>query len=340
VGGMDNADRIMSTEFDVIYVAEATELREDEWEKLATRLRHNVVPYQQLLADCNPHAPTHWLKQRCDGGACKMWESRHEDNPTLFDEEAGEYTADGIEYLHRLDSLTGVRKERLRYGRWVTAEGVVYDEWDARKHLVDRFDIPPGWRRIRAIDFGYTNPFVCLWIACDPDGRAFVYRYLYRSQALVEDMARRIVQLTEARESIEATICDHDAEGNATLRRHGVPTTNAVKPIASGIEAVQSRLRDAGDGQPRLFVLRDSLVDADLSLCETKRPYMLEQEFDTYSWPKTVDGKPVKELPVDCDNHALDALRYGVMYLDGGVRRSPTIKVPHRASRRDMLRRV
>jgi phage terminase large subunit len=119
-----------------------------------------------------------------------------------------------------------------------------------------------------------------------------------------------------------------------------VPTVNAVKPIATGIEAVQSRLRTAGDGRPRLFVLRDSLVDADLSLCETKRPYMLEQEFDTYSWPKTVDGKPVKESPVDCDNHALDALRYGVMYLDGGVRRSPAIRVPHRASRRDMLRRV
>jgi hypothetical protein len=35
-----------------------------------------------------------------------------------------------------------------------------------------------------------------------------------------------------------------------------------------------------------------------------------------YVYPEGVDGKPVKEEPVDMYNHGMDALRYMVMYLD------------------------
>ncbi|UQN04852.1 phage terminase large subunit [Deinococcus sp. QL22] len=64
VGGMDKAIKIMSSEYDVICAFEATEFHEDDWESMTTRLRNGVMSYQQLLADCNPAAPTHWLNQR------------------------------------------------------------------------------------------------------------------------------------------------------------------------------------------------------------------------------------------------------------------------------------
>ena len=44
IGGMDNADRIMSTEYDIILVVEATEISEDDAEKLGTRLRNGMMP--------------------------------------------------------------------------------------------------------------------------------------------------------------------------------------------------------------------------------------------------------------------------------------------------------
>ena len=337
VGGLDNPDRIMSTQFDLIYAAEATELHEQDWEKLASRLRNNVLPYQQIMGDCNPDSPTHWLKRRCDESRCKMIESRHEDNPLLWGGD--DWTEFGTVYIDRLASLTGVRRERLRFGRWVSAEGVVYEDWDARAHVVKRFAVPKSWRKIRAVDFGYTNPFVCIWIACDNDGRAYVYRYIYRSGIMVADHAEEILKLT-GDEKIEATICDHDAEGNATLRRAGIPTTNAKKPIGTGIAAVQDRLRGAGDGRARLFILADSLVAADEDLARDHRVYKLEQEFDSYSWPRSDSGKAVKEIPIDRDNHALDALRYGVMYLDrAGVQSIvKTVKGKKGSSRRARLR--
>lgn len=311
VGGLDKPSKIMSTEFDLIYVQEAIELAENDWESLTTRLRNGVVPYQQLLADTNPDRPTHWLKLRCDSGRTVMLDSRHEDNPRLWDGQG--WTPEGEKYIARLDALTGVRLQRLRHGKWVQAEGVIYDGWDAEVHLIDRFDIPREWRRFRAIDFGFTNPFVCQWWAVDPDGRLYRYREIYMTQRLVEDHARQIKALSEG-ERIEATVADHDAEDMATLRRHGIPTTPARKAVKGGLQAVAERLRKVDDGRPRIYFLRGGLVEVDQALIEAKKPTCTEQEFDGYVWAPAADGKPVKEEPVKLDDHGMDTTRYAVMY--------------------------
>jgi len=325
VGGLDKATKIMSTEYDGIYVQEATELVENDWEALTTRLRNGVMPYQQLIGDCNPESPTHWLKRRCDRGATRELLSRHEDNARYYDARTKTWTPEGLAYLERLGGLTGVRLRRLRDGEWAAAEGTVYDQYDRSVHLIDRFEIPDSWPRYRSIDFGFTNPFSCSWWAKDPDGRLYLYRQLYRTQMLAEDHARRIVALS-AGERYVATIADHDAEDRATLERHGVPTVPAFKKISPGIQAMQSRLNVAGDGKPRLFIMRDSLVERDESLAERKRPLNTEQEFDSYVWPKDQDGKAQKELPVDENNHGLDEARYLCAYVDkiaDDVKRTP-----------------
>src|SRR5215510_938058 len=144
VAGMDNPDRIMSTEFDTVFVQEATELTETDWENLTTRLRNFVLPYQQLTADCNPGSPSHWLKVRADRGVVLLLPSVHEDNPTLFNRASGEWTEAGRAYhLAKLENLTGVRRLRLLKGLWAMAEGMVYsDVWTPAIHLIDRFEIP------------------------------------------------------------------------------------------------------------------------------------------------------------------------------------------------------
>lgn len=315
VGGLDKPTKIMSTEYDMIYVQEATELELNDWESLTTRLRNGVMPYQQLVADTNPAYPTHWLLQRCQSGACRMLESRHEDNPRLVDPETGEWTQEGVQYISRLDALTGARKLRLRFGRWVQAEGVVYEEFDRAIHVIPAFPIPPEWTRYRGIDFGYTNPFVCLWAARDPDGRLYGYREIYRTRRTVKDHAKQITELSEG-EVYAATFADHDAEDRATLHQEGIRTVPATKAITPGIQSVQNRLKPAGDGKPRLFLFENCLVERDEELAEAKKPLCTEQEFESYVWPKSADGKPVKEIPVDAYNHGMDVLRYLSMGAD------------------------
>jgi PBSX family phage terminase large subunit len=315
VGGLDKPAKVMSTEFDIIYVQEAIELTEHDWESLSSRLRNGVLPYQQMIGDTNPDAPTHWLMRRSERGATELVECRHEDNPVLWDHARGDWTPLGVTYIARLDALTGVRLHRLRYGRWVAAEGIVYDGWDRAVHLIDRFEVPANWRRIRVVDFGYTNPFVCQWWAVDPDGRMYLYREIYCTGRIVADHARQILALS-AGERIEATITDHDAEDRATLEAAGIHTTAAWKAVTPGIQAVQDRLRVAGDGRPRLCLLRDSLVERDDALEAAKKPWCTEQEFDGYVWPKGQDGKPVKEEPVKLNDHGMDCARYSVAYVD------------------------
>ncbi len=306
LGGLDDADRIMSSEYDLIGVFEATEVSEDDWEKLQTRLRHGVMPYQQIVADCNPQGPSHWLNQRAGTTRMRRLLTRHVDNPTVTPE-----------YLALLDKLTGVRRDRLFLGKWVAAEGVVYPEFDRARHVIDRLDIPADWRRFRVVDFGYTNPFVCQWWAVDGDGRAYLYREIYQTQTLVEDQATHIKALSQG-EECEATIADHDAEDRATLQRHGIGTVAARKDVAPGLEVVRARLRVAGDGKPRLFILADALVAPDAALRSAGRPTSTLNEFDCYVWPKARDGKLIKEVPVKVDDHGMDAMRYGMMYLDAG----------------------
>lgn len=314
VSGMDNPDKVLSAEYDFIYVNQAEELVLDDWEKLIGRAtgRAGNAPYTQVLGDCNPGPPTHWIKQ---SKSLQLLETRHEDNPRLFDAKAGKWTEHGKRSLQVLDSMTGLRYKRGRLGLWVAAEGQVY-EFDPVVHLVNWFEPPKEWRRIRAIDFGLKNPFTCLWLAIDPDERLYLYREIYMTGRTVRAHAVKINELSKG-ERIEATIADHDAEDRATLAENGIQTIAADKRIKVGIEKIEDRLKLAGDGKPRLYLCRDALVEVDEELKINYKPYNTEQEFASYVYPPGIDGKPNKELPVDLDNHGLDALRYGVMYLDG-----------------------
>lgn len=304
IGGMDKPAKIMSSEYDLILPHETTDFDEADLEVMTTRLRHNVLPWQQIVGDCNPAGPEHWIKRRADAGKLLMLESRHEDNP--FATPA---------YLAKLDALTGVRYLRLRLGIWAAAEGMVYqDSWDRARNLVNRFIIPREWPRYLSVDFGYTNPFVCQWWAEDPDGRLYRYREIYMTRRLVEDHAKQIRELSRWNDKDGeplpyAIVCDHDAEDRATLERHlGLSTTAAHKDVSPGIQAVASRLKDAGDGKPRLVYLRDSLVERDHDLNEAKKPTCTEEEYESYVWDAN------KERPVKEHDHGQDTTRYLVMH--------------------------
>lgn len=323
IGGLDRSAKVMSSEYDWIYVNEAAELTLDDWEALSSRLRNGVLHYQQLAGDCNPQSPKHWLYQRMMSGVTRRLISRHADNPSVTPE-----------YLARLERLTGVRRARLYLGLWVSAEGTVYEDvWDAARNLVNRFTIPREWPRYLAVDFGYNHPFVCQWWALDPDGRAYRYREIYRTQRIVEDHAREIKEIsrwgTKDGEPLpRAVICDHDAEDRATLERHlGLHTTPAKKTVSDGIQAVASRLRLAGDNKPRMLFLRDSLVERDPYLAESAEPTCTEEEFDSYVW-KVSGGAISKDEPVKERDHGMDAMRYMVAHLDlvpGGITTQPSI---------------
>jgi PBSX family phage terminase large subunit len=323
VGGMDKPTKIMSSEYDLIYVQEAIELTEADWDALSSRLRNGKLSYDQLIADTNPDTPTHWIKGRASRGDLRILESRHTDNPVLFD-DAGRLTERGGAYMARLNRLTGVRRARLKDGAWVAAEGVIFEQFDAAVHLLDRFEIPAHWPRYWSVDFGFVHPFVLQCWAVDDDGRIYLYREIYMSHRRVDQHAEAILaEVTdEDGEWIEprptAVVCDHDAEGRATLEdRLGMSVLAADKRVTEGIQAVQRRLEPADDGRPRMFFLRDSVVERDQELVDALKPTSTIEEIPGYVWD-TGGGKKPKEAPLKVEDDGCDAARYLTMELDQG----------------------
>jgi PBSX family phage terminase large subunit len=345
IGGMDKPTKVMSSEYDIIYVQEAIELTPTDWENLTTRLRNGKISFQQILADTNPDVPTHWLHERFRGPDTPldrvMLDTLHEDNPILFDPQTKMVTDRGANYIAALNALTGVRKERLRYGKWMAAEGLVYEDYDPRIHLTtNRPSKRPGqpsaalanpphdWPRYWVVDFGYTNPFVCQMWAEDGDGRLYLYREVYKSQTIVEDHAKAILKLvTKANGEWKepkprVVICDHDAEDRATLERHlNMGTVAAQKTISDGIQAVQARLRKQPDGQPRIYFNPTARVEIDPELTMRALPTSTLEELPGYVWDRAKENsaaaeKAPKELPVKRNDHGCDAMRYMVAYKD------------------------
>jgi PBSX family phage terminase large subunit len=350
IGGMDKSIRIMSSEYDIIYVQEATELTLDDWEALTSRLRNNRISFQQILADCNPDAPTHWLKMRSQDGVLDILESTHRDNPTLFNPDTQTLTKSGEEYLAKLKRLTGVRRRRLLLGEWVAAEGIVYEGFDPDIHIVKPFPIPDSWPRYWGIDFGYTNPFVLQCWAQDPsNAKIYLYRELYYSKRLVEQHAEKIMDIVAPREYVDdeepaagprvwierqprRILADHDAEGRATFTlKTGLRTTEAHKAVTEGIQAVEERLVLDEDGVPGLMIFKGCTVERDWSLREAGKPTSTEEEFPGYAWappPQTttisVTQSRTRELPGKENDHGMDTARYVVAHLD--LKRKPGIR--------------
>lgn len=343
VGGLDRGpEKYLSLEVDRVFIDEAVQVTEADVETLLTRLRGKAPTYKQLTMATNPSAPSHWLKQRCNAGTCRILYSTYRDNP-YFTAPDGTLTAAGEDYMAKLDGLSGVRRKRLLDGTWCAAEGQIYEGFDEAVHLVDRFDIPDNWVRWWTVDFGFVHPFVLQCWAQDGDGRLYLYREIFHTGRLVEDHARQILTLvTEpVGEQIEgeepadaiahgrrrwtepkprAVICDHDAEGRATLQRHlGMSTVAANKRVSEGIQAVQARYKIPADGRPRLVFLRDSVVERDPALVEASRPSCTVDEIGGYVWAVKPGGAQ-KEEPVKEMDDGMDATRYMVAKADLGSR--------------------
>lgn len=182
VTGLDESEKQKSSQYDMTLINEATEIDEDDLAHIIRGQRNAKMVHpehgvwHQILMDVNPDAPLHWLMQRCNRGDTTRFQSRHEDNPVLWDAANERWTEMGERYIAGLDRLVGVMKLRLRYGIWAAAEGAVYDIFDPSRDVIEPFAIPDHWPRRIGLDFGAVNT-AAVFYAVDVDTGLY---YLYR----------------------------------------------------------------------------------------------------------------------------------------------------------------
>ena len=304
VGGMDNPGKVLSSERDIVYANQAEELTLDDWETLRTRAtgRAGNMPYARSVGDCNPGPPQHWILQRERAGRLTVLHSRHEDNPALYD-DAGHLTDQGRTTLAVLDSLTGVRHQRLRLGLWVSAEGTVYDLQEA--HLGDDLFQPDKPTQLAVDPSNGSGPYAAL-VLQQVGTRVLVVGEFYRVGGMDEDL-RDWLLASPYYARLTTAICD-PAKPDTIKRLRAmlqvpVRAKEGKKDITAQIAAVKSLL------------VADPVTKTPALCVDRGRCPMLVDEFSQYVWARPLASAPdrnVSETPVDANNHCLDALAYWV----------------------------
>jgi hypothetical protein len=192
-------------------------------------------------------------------------------------------------------------------------EGQAFPEWDASVHVIEPFDLKTiaDWPKWRIIDYGYAVPFCCLWMARHPDGSLIVYRELYGSGLTASEQAFQVRALS-AGETYKASLGDpamwaSKREGvqfksvAAQYKEMDVKLTEATNDRLAGKERVHAYLdwneptEDQPGFPPRLFVVKTCV-----NLIRTM-PLLVK------------DPDKPEDVETDSEDHAYDALRYGVM---------------------------
>jgi len=217
--------------------------------------------------------------------------------------------ADG--YLKIDDCITQMRRssraawEAEMLCKKPSLENVVFDEFDDTRH-VQQVDYDPNLPLYRALDFGFVNPFVCLWIQVDSAGVVRVIDEYVRSRATIDVHVNEIKSRTPGGESrVAATFCDpagagvNDVTGTSVvreLRTMGIMTRFRRSGILEGIELIRRAIR-AGDGSSSLII--------------SQKCQRLIEAMRCYHYPEP-GSAAAGELPLKDGvyDHPIDALRY------------------------------
>ena len=240
--------------------------------------------------------------ERCTGRNCSQC-------PLWGDCRGKARNAEG--YLKIDDCITAMRRasrsgwESEMLCRRPALENVVFDEFDPVVH-VRAVDYDANLPMYRSLDFGFVNPFVCLWMQVDNDGVVRVIDEYVRSRATIDVHAEQIKAKTTGGEGrVTATFCDpagggaNDVTGTSAvreLRAMGIAVRYRHSGILEGIELIRRAIR-AGDGKSRLVI--------------SPRCERLVEAMRCYHYPDGA-GRNGAELPLKDGvyDHSIDALRY------------------------------
>jgi len=284
---------------------------EFSWNYLASRLRttdSEITPYMRCTA--NPGGSgAHWVKKRYiapappnesyvgdDGITRKFIPARLNDNP---------YLAQDGRYEQMLKSLPPTQRKQLLEGNWEIAEGAAFTEFDRHLHVIEPFEIPLHWERVKGLDYGYASESACVWAAVDPsDGTLIVYRELYRKGLLATELAEILTNMelsdpTSVRGVLDTACWSRTGTTGPTVAETLIQAGHKLRPAdknrVAGKIQIHEHLKVQSSGRPRMQIL---------NTC----PNLIRE---LQSIP--LDKNNPEDVDTHASDHAYDALRYLIM---------------------------
>ena len=284
---------------------------EFSWNYLASRLRttdSEIVPYMRCTA--NPGGSgAQWVKKRYispsppnesfmgdDGITRKFIPARLNDNP---------YLAQDGRYEQMLKSLPPTQRKQLLEGNWEIAEGAAFTEFDRHLHVVEPFEIPLHWERVKGLDYGYASESACVWAAIDPtDGTLIIYRELYRKGLLATELAEMLTNMelndpTSVRGVLDTACWSRTGTTGPTVAETLIQGGHKLRPAdknrVAGKIQIHEHLKVQPSGRPRMQIF---------NTC----PNLIRE---LQSIP--LDRNNPEDVDTHASDHAYDALRYLIM---------------------------
>lgn len=268
------------------YINEATLANEEVFTEIKNRCSQ---PNSHIICDTNPDVPTHWLK------------TDYIDNR---DPKAGiisfTFTIDENTFLDRgyVESLKastprGMFYDRAILGQWVTGDGIVYQDFDKDKMVIDDKDIPDGLNYFVGVDWGFEHPNPILLLGDDDQGNTYVLRDYTKRHKFINYWVKVAHNLQDEFGRNLIFYADSARPDNINeFQAAGINCINANKNVLPGIECVAQKMREGK------FFVAESCSQG------------LMNEIYQYAWDENT-GQPLKETDVR-HNDRLDALRYAI----------------------------
>ncbi len=223
---------------------------------------------------------------------------------TLYDNP---YLAEDGMYEANLMSMPEHQRKQLLDGNWDVAEGAAFSEFNRKIHTIEPFDIPSSWPRFRAADYGYSSYSGIVWFAIAPSGQLIVYRELYVSKVLAEDLADQILEAEYGEKMrygvLDSSLWHKRGDTGPSIAERMIlkgcrwrPADRSRGSRIAGKNEIHRRLQiDEYTGEPRMVIFHTcrNLISQLPSIPLSKTN---PEDVDTHS-----------------EDHLYDALRYGVM---------------------------
>lgn len=278
----DDENKLKSLNLGAAGIEEMTDVPEEVFKMLRTRLRQDGMP-GCLYGATNPSTFGNWVYKY-------FIENPIRDSEIIYSISADNWFLPK-EYLGDLEQIKISNPEyyeRMVMGRWGALEGLVYNfPIELRVKKVPERKLLH--RIVAGLDFGFTHPTAFTVIGYrDPAYYVIdeVYRHKITSGEIVAFVKEKMSQY-----GIEVVYCDGSRpEIIEDLRRAGIPAEPGIKDVFDGIMYVKSLIGRS-----------------ELSISENCK-YTL-REMDSYIW----DMKSlVKEQPLKVNDDCMDALRYAL----------------------------
>ena len=236
-------------------------------------------------------------------------------------------------YIARLKALPDALKKAWLNGSWDVFEGQVFTEFDPAVHVLVPHKIPDDWRRIVAIDYGYNSPFCALWMAQDPQSlRVIVYRELYgpgnRDKIQAQSILKAMTPSERARVTYIADPSMWARKGENEVSPADIYGREGLALIPAKNNRLHGKMRVHEYLAPDVLLLGPGDDGTPLGPQIPGVRIFRTCENLIRTLPNMVyDERRVEDVNTHTEDHAYDALRYGLMALSRRPLGSFTMKL-------------